>query len=176
MKELVELYNPLLYVTSNFFIIPTLLSLYFERFDVFWMIFSVFITSLLRWGYGNEIKLYQYIDHSWVKIIFLHMVISAIYIINNHITDTEVFKAYCLLGFLLNIMFFYSIELFVYESSCPMLCVSYHMIVHFYTCFGFIFSLIIDYNYNQTWSFFLNSCIVLRKYIAYNLFNMSKDQ
>lgn len=174
MKEFVIHYNPFLYATSHLFIIPTLLSLYLKRFDVFWMIFSVLITSLLRWRYGNEIKTYQYIDHSWVKIVFLHMVFSSIYIILYY--PTEIFKAYCLLGFLLNIMFFYIIELFVYESSCPILCVSYHMIVHFYTCFGFIFSLSIDYNYNQTWSLFLNSFIVSRKYITYNLFNMSKDQ
>jgi hypothetical protein len=166
-------YNIFLYITCQSFVLPTLLSLYMKRIDVFWMILSILITSLLRWGNGETV-LYQYIDHSWVKIVFIHMIISSIYIIKYiHI---EAFKGYCLLGFLLNILFFFCLELAVYKSNFPELFIPYHMIVHFYTCFGFLFSLTINYNYNHTWFLLLNLFNSFLRYIKYIFFNINTDQ
>ena len=138
-------YEKYLYVTSHFFLMPVFLSIYMERYDILWISTSVLITSLLRWGNPDKI-IYQYIDHNWVKIIFLFVFMSGVDIF----MTTNVDEMYILLyfGSIGSILFFWLIELvvmFIY----PKILVPLHMYVHFYSIISVIILFHIDYNLNQ---------------------------
>ena len=79
-----------LYISSHFFILPVFLSIYCERYDVLWISTSILCTSLLRWGEPKKI-IYQYIDHNWVKLVFLYLFISMFYVfVENTLSMYEV--------------------------------------------------------------------------------------
>ena len=138
-------YEKYLYVTSHFFLMPVFLSIYMERYDILWISTSVLITSLLRWGNPDKI-IYQYIDHNWVKIIFLFVFMSGVDIF----MTTNVDEMYILLyfGSVGSVLFFWLIELvvmFIY----PKILVPLHMYVHFCSIISVIILFHIDYNLNQ---------------------------
>ena len=64
-----------LYISSHFFLLPVFLAIYQDRYDLLWIFVSVLITSLLRWGNRTQV-IYQYIDHNWVKIVFVYLLYS----------------------------------------------------------------------------------------------------
>lgn len=138
-------YEKYLYVTSHFFLIPVFLSIYMERYDILWLSTSILITSLLRWGNPDKI-IYQYIDHNWVKIIFLFVFISGVDIF----MTTNVDEMYILLyfGSIGSILFFWLTEwIFIFINT--KLTIPLHMYVHFYSIIGVIILFHIDYNLNQ---------------------------
>ena len=101
-------YEKYLYVTSHFFLMPVFLSIYMERYDLLWISTSVLITSLLRWGNPDKI-IYQYIDHNWVKIIFLFVFMSGVDIF----MTTNVDEMYILLYFALYAFILLNISIFL---------------------------------------------------------------
>ena len=131
-----------LYISSHFFILPVFLSIYCERYDILWISTSILCTSLLRWGEPKKI-IYQYIDHNWVKLVFLYLFISMFYVfVENTLSMCEVVYA-C--GVLFSVVFYYILDQTFTKWWCPL-----HMYVHFYTVIGLILMLHIDYDFNQT--------------------------
>ena len=141
-----------LYVSSHFFVLPVFLSIYMNRYDILWIFTSILLTSLLRWG-NNDVVLYQYIDHNWVKIVYLYMVITLFEIAIKN--DTDVCFILYASGILFSIPFLFILENIVFIwSSTPEFSVPLHMLLHFYTIIGGIVSLHFDHDFNQTlWLF-----------------------
>ena len=68
------------------------------------MLIIVSLFSILRWTYV-KINLYQYIDHSFVKLVFIICLYSTL------ISCTKcLFTSLLLFGCLLNILIFYIVE------------------------------------------------------------------
>ena len=139
-------YEKYLYVTSHFFLIPVFLSIYMERYDILWVTTSILVTSLLRWGKPDEI-IYQYIDHNWVKIIFLLVFMSGVDIFMTTNVD-ELFIIWYY-GSIFSILFYWLME-WVFIFIHPKIIIPLHMYVHFYTIILTIILFHIDYNLNQT--------------------------
>ena len=141
-----------LYVSSHFFAIPTFLSIYVNRLDITWIYTSVLFTSLLRWGNRDKI-LYQYIDHNWVKLVFLYIFITFIEVIIENKNDL------CLMiyafGILFSIICLFILEWCIFRfTNYPRVSVTMHLILHFYTVIGGLLCLHIRHNFNQTlWLF-----------------------
>ena len=138
-------YEKYLYVTSHFFLIPIFLSIYMEKYDKLWISTSILITSLLRWGNPDKI-IYQYIDHNWVKIIFLIAFLSGVDIFMSMNTN----EVYILLyfGSISSILFFWLTE-FIFMVINPKIIVPLHMYVHFYSIITILILFHIDYNINE---------------------------
>ena len=136
-----------LFISSLCFIIPTLVALYFKNIRIFVMTLGMTITSLLRWGYRENI-LYQYIDHNYVKLIFFYELLNVsigtdlydVYYLtfdkNKEIKNTIIM--YCLL----NIAFFFIIGLIFHYILHSHLNIIFHMIVHIYVIFSSILSVV----------------------------------
>jgi len=139
-------YEKYLYITSHFFLIPVFLSIYMERYDILWVTTSILVTSLLRWGKPDEI-IYQYIDHNWVKIIFLLVFMSGVDIFMTTNVD-ELFIIWYY-GSIFSILFYWLME-WVFIFIHPKIIIPLHMYVHFYTIILTIILFHIDYNLNQT--------------------------
>ena len=139
-------YEKYLYVTSHFFLIPVFLSIYMERYDILWVTTSILVTSLLRWGKPDEI-IYLYIDHNWVKIIFLLVFMSGVDIFMTTNVD-ELFIIWYY-GSIFSILFYWLME-WVFIFIHPKIIIPLHMYVHFYTIILTIILFHIDYNLNQT--------------------------
>ena len=123
-------YFPYLRLSAYLFLIPTACFLYYKKYDLFIILLLFSITSILRWTYV-KIKLYQYIDHTYVKIIFILSSFNALLsVINCELTSL------LLVGCLINILVFYCIGLY-YDYSHNKKNVIFHMLVHLYTAFGF---------------------------------------
>ena len=138
-------YEKYLYVTSHLFLIPVFLSIYMEKYDKLWISTSILITSLLRWGNPDKI-IYQYIDHNWVKIIFLIAFLSGVDIFMSMNTN----EVYILLyfGSIGSILFFWLTE-FIFMVINPKIIVPLHMYVHFYSIITILILFHIDYNINE---------------------------
>ena len=138
-------YEKYLYVTSHLILIPVFLSIYMEKYDKLWISTSILITSLLRWGNPDKI-IYQYIDHNWVKIIFLIAFLSGVDIFMSMNTN----EVYILLyfGSIGSILFFWLTE-FIFMVINPKIIVPLHMYVHFYSIITILILFHIDYNINE---------------------------
>ena len=121
-------YEKYLYVTSHFFLIPVFLSIYMEKYDKLWISTSVLITSLLRWWNPDKI-IYQYIDHNWVKIVFLIALLSGVDIFMS--TNTNELYILLYFGSIGSILFFLLTE-FIFIVINPNILFTLHMYVHFY--------------------------------------------
>ena len=144
----VKPYEYFLYLSSHFFVLPVFLSIYMNRYDVLWIFTSILWTSLLRWG-NNDVVLYQYIDHNWVKFIFLYMIISFFdAMMEGHM---NAYESIYLFGILASILLLFIIEqIFFILSNNPVLSITIHMILHFYTTIGGIVALHIDHDFSRT--------------------------
>ena len=138
-------YEKYLYVTSHFFLIPIFLSIYMEKYDKLWISTSVLITSLLRWGNPDKI-IYQYIDHNWVKIVFLIALLSGVDIFMS--TNTNELYILLYFGSIGSILFFWLTE-FIFMVINPKILVPLHMYVHFYSIITILILFHIDYNINE---------------------------
>lgn len=136
-----------LYVSSHFFIIPLFLSIYSECHDVLLISTSVLVTTLLRWGHPDK-EIYQYIDHNWVKIIYIFTWLTIFYymIEKKTINLESVFLA----SFLLTILVLFIIEMFIWYGFKSHTYIPIHMLIHFYTIVLMIAFLFLDYDSNQT--------------------------
>ncbi len=134
-----------LYYSCHFFLMPVFLSIYMNRYDVLWISTSALITSLLRWGNPSNIW-YQYIDHNWVKMIFVYIMVSWVDLWMEQKYDG--FDLVYLLGLLLSIVYYFAIEWFVFVFLNPYVGVVLHMLVHFFSIIGMTFLLHFDYDFN----------------------------
>lgn len=134
-----------LYYSCHFFLMPVFLSIYMNRYDVLWISTSALITSLLRWGNPTNIW-YQYIDHNWVKLIFVYIMVSWVDLWMEQKND-GIFVIY-MLGLLLSIVYYFAIEWVVFVFLNPYLGVVLHMFVHFFSVIGMTFLLHLDYDFN----------------------------
>jgi hypothetical protein len=152
MKTISEKYNSLLpycqylYMSSHFFLIPTFLSIYQERYDVLWIYVSVLVTSILRWG-NPKVLIYQYLDHNWVKCIFVYLFVSWMYVIIENKNDF--FHCLCIITILCSILIIFIIEWLFFLCFDTKLCIPLHMLLHFYTVIGFIYLMVFDFDYTQ---------------------------
>lgn len=121
---------PYLRYSAYLLLIPTMFYLYYKQYGFFLMLFIFSITSILRWSYVKN-KLYQVLDHNYVKIVFMIALYSAI------ISATKcVMTSLLILGSMMNIVYFYCIGLY-YDYYQNKKNVIFHMIVHLHTAFGF---------------------------------------
>ena len=99
-------YFPYLRISAYSFLVPTSFYLYYKKYDFFILLFILSLTSILRWTYVRS-KLYQYIDHSFVKIVFIICLYSTL------ISCTKcVLTSILILGCLLNILIFYIVGVY----------------------------------------------------------------
>ena len=152
-----------LYVSSHIGLIPIFLSIYSERYDLLWISTSILLTSLLRWGYRDK-EIYQYIDHNWVKFIYIYIWLSLFY----YCAKKKEFNLECvfLSGFLLTILFLFLLEYIVWFVFKSYVFIPIHMIIHFLAVFIIITCMHMDYDLNQT----MKQCVLFIqegvKYIA----------
>jgi len=138
-------YEKYLYISSHFFLIPVFLSIYMERYDLLWMNTSVLLTSILRWGNPGK-RIYQYIDHNWVKIVVLFFLCSLFDMtIENNVDKDYVLWLFTLL---LSIFFFWLSE-FIFDILYQKVVVPIHMYVHFYAIVFIISLFHINYDFNH---------------------------
>ena len=134
-------YQNYLLLSSCLFIIPSLLSLYFGHYIDFVIITMLLITSILRWGYRQNI-LYQYIDHNYAKLVFFYYILK--FTVGNDLYDayylnfnknTEYINAYSVFH-LINIVFFFILGLIYHYLFRSHYNVIFHMFVHLYSVFS----------------------------------------
>lgn len=130
-----------LYISSHFFLLPVFLAIYQDRYDILLISVSILITSLLRWGNRTKV-IYQYIDHNWVKIIFVYLLYSLIIMFYEFgISDIEMVY---ILGMPFSICFYFLIETLLYYMGYYRWVIPFHLYVHFYSILFFI--LLLNYN------------------------------
>lgn len=123
-------YFPYLRYSAYLFLVPTSFYLYYKQYDFFIMLFLFSLTSILRWTYVKT-KLYQIIDHTYVKIVFLVSLYSAV------ISSTKcILTSLLIIGSMMNIVLFYIVGLY-YDYNKNKKNIIFHMLVHLYTMFGF---------------------------------------
>lgn len=122
--------------SAFFILIPTLLSIYKNTLDHFIIIGSTFVTSILRWCNPSN-NFFMILDHTYVKIVFL---INCIYLPVSFNGKNDIYIYLCICS-LLSILIFYVLACiaFNYENN---LNIPLHMIVHAYTTFGFILTVL----------------------------------
>lgn len=135
-----------LYYSCHFFLLPVFLSIYMNRFDLLWISTSILVTSLLRWGNPTNIW-YQYIDHNWVKIIFVYLIFSWFDIFMEQKHD-GIFVVF-ILGLLLSVLYYFIIEYVFFIFFNPYLGVVLHMFVHFFSIIGITFLIQFDYDFSR---------------------------
>lgn len=132
-----------LYISSHFFLLPVFLAIYQDRYDLLWIFVSVLITSLLRWGNRTQV-IYQYIDHNWVKIVFVYLLYSLfIMFYECEINDIEVVY---MLGMTFSVCFYFLIETILYCMGYYRWMIPLHLYVHFYSILCFI--ILLNYNFD----------------------------
>lgn len=146
MRSSVYPYEEYLYISSHFFLIPVFLSIYIERYDILWISTSILATSIIRWGNPDEL-IYQYIDHNWVKILFLCTIVAGINIIVE--TNTNELFIIWYFGCLLSILFYWLVE-WIFMLIKREVIIPLHMYVHFYTIILMFVLFNIDYNINNS--------------------------
>ena len=99
-------YFPYLRYSSYLFLIPTACFLYYKKYDFFLMLIIVSLFSILRWTYV-KINLYQYIDHTFVKLVFIICLYSTLFSCTKCL-----FTSLLLFGCLLNILTFYIVGVY----------------------------------------------------------------
>jgi len=133
-----ETYFGNLAISSFFFIFPSIYSIYIGQIShsliqaIFWA------TSILRWSYPESLYL-QFIDHTYVKLIFFLYLYSTYKSFN---INNDIFY-YFNMVVALNIVIFYIIGIFLF-NNCNDKNVVFHMIVHAYTCAGFFLTSIFN--------------------------------
>ena len=136
-------YYPFLKYSAFLFIIPALCGFYFKKYVMGFSILLVWITSVLRWTYTQNL-VFEYIDHNFVKIMFFF----SLYMIILHIIDDDKNKIYYifLLGIIISIflLFTFAVTLDYNMSNKNVI---FHMIMHIYSIFGFTFSVIVLNHY-----------------------------
>lgn len=132
-----------LYISSHFFLFPVFLAIYQDRYDILLISVSVLITSILRWGNRTQV-IYQYIDHNWVKIVFVYLLYS-LFIMFYEFGISDIEMVY-ILGMTFSICFYFLIETILYCMEYYRLVIPFHLYVHFYSILSFI--LLLNYNYD----------------------------
>ena len=132
-----------LYISSHFFLLPVFLAIYQDRYDILLISVSVLITSILRWGNRTQV-IYQYIDHNWVKIVFVYLLYS-LFIMFYEFGISDIEMVY-ILGMTFSICFYFLIETILYCMEYYRLVIPFHLYVHFYSILSFI--LLLNYNYD----------------------------
>ena len=117
-----------------------------DSYDILWLSLSVLITSILKWGEPTNVY-YQYIDHNWVKIIWMYITISFVEMLFKKPIDSCLI-IYCL-GILFSIPFIYIIGIIVFYYLNPLYSIPVHMLVHYYTIFGMLILFCFKYDYNN---------------------------
>ena len=98
-------YFPYLRYSAYLFLIPTACFLYHKKYDLFLILVIFSLFSILRWTYVKN-KLYQNIDHNFVKLLFIIALYNTIIsCVNCELTSLLI------LGCLINIFVFYYIGL-----------------------------------------------------------------
>ncbi len=132
-----------LYISSHFFLLPVFLAIYQDRYDILLISVSILITSILRWGNNTQV-IYQYIDHNWVKIVFVYLLYSLFIMFYEFgISDIEIVY---ILGITFSICFYFLIETISYYMGYYRWVIPFHLYVHFYSILSFI--LLLNYNYD----------------------------
>ena len=132
-----------LYISSHFFLLPVFLAIYQDRYDILLISVSILITSILRWGNNTQV-IYQYIDHNWVKIVFVYLLYS-LFIMFYEFGISDIEMVY-ILGITFSICFYFLIETILYCMEYYRLVIPFHLYVHFYSILSFI--LLLNYNYD----------------------------
>jgi len=126
-------YFPYLRFSAYLFLVPTSLYLYHKKYDFLIVLLILSLTSILRWTYVRS-KLYQFIDHNYVKLVFLLSFYAAV------ISSTKcVLTSILILGSMMNIALFYTLGVY-YDYIQNEKNVIFHMMVHLYTTFGLCLS------------------------------------
>mgnify|MGYP000026462406 CR=1 FL=1 len=116
------------------FLFPSLLCYYMGKYDLFIIQFITWITSILRWNYTTNVY-YQYLDHNYVKLVFISLIY---YCYRSFSFDKDIYFYFYILGLLhVVVIYFFSWYLFNLKNNKNVI---FHMIVHCYTCVGFIVS------------------------------------
>ena len=123
-------YFPYLRYSAYLFLIPSACFLYYKKYDLFIILLLFSISSILRWTYV-KIKLYQTIDHTYVKLVFL----LSFYLAIMSIIKCEL-TSLLILGCMINIILFYLLGVY-YDYNQNKKNVIFHMLVHLYTFFAF---------------------------------------
>ena len=132
-----------LYISSHFFLLPVFLAIYQDRYDILLISVSILITSILRWGNRTQV-IYQYIDHNWVKIVFVYLLYS-LFIMFYEFGISDIEMVY-ILGMTFSICFYFLIETILYYMGYYRWVIPFHLYVHFYSILSFI--LLLNYNYD----------------------------
>tara|TARA_A100001011_G_C13951771_1_gene691544 strand:+ start:74 stop:586 length:513 start_codon:yes stop_codon:yes gene_type:complete len=134
-----------LYISSHYFLIPLFLCIYTNRYDLGFWILSILVTSILRWGNPTK-ELYQYIDHNWVKVIFMYFLISTIDMAMKNKMEMTIIVF--IFGILLSILIIWLFEYAVYmRYHHKRNWFIIHMLVHFYAIIGCMGLVFIDYDF-----------------------------
>ena len=132
-----------LYISSHFFLLPVFLAIYQDRYDILLISVSILITSILRWGNSTQV-IYQYIDHNWVKIVFVYLLYS-LFIMFYEFGISDIEMVY-ILGMTFSICFYFLIETILYYMGYYRWVIPFNLYVHFYSILSFI--QLLNYNYD----------------------------
>ena len=149
-QECKNKYNSLckcLSVSGYLFLIPVFLGIYSNRVDIPWIYTSITVTSIYRWGYP-EIVLYQYIDHNWVKFVYICAFISTIRISLEGIIDE--YSMIYMWGVLLTIPCIFITSTIIHFCGGISVSICMHMLLHFYSVILGIIFLLIPFNIHDT--------------------------
>ena len=121
-----------LFYSATTFIIPSIYALYLKNLDHCIIFFLTFLTSILRWRYPKN-EMYVFIDHSFVKLVFMSSIIYIYYSFN----ERNKFYMYMMMAMLSSVFLFYVLGCiaFYYENDIN---IPLHMIVHIYSMTSWI--------------------------------------
>lgn len=126
-------YYPFLKYSAFLFIIPALLGIYLKKYMMGFAVLLVWITSVLRWTYTQNLVI-EYIDHNYVKIIFL----VSLYMTILHLVDDDKNSIYYIfiLGIMISIFFLFTTAV-IFDYNMSNKNIIFHMMMHLYSIFGF---------------------------------------
>jgi len=124
-------YFPYLRYSAYLFLVPTACFLYYKKYDFFLIMILLSVFSILRWTYVKN-KLYQYIDHNFVKLVFFYCLGNVLL----SIVRCEM-TSFLLFAYIMNVFLFYLLGVY-YDYYKNKKNVIFHMIAHLYGVFAFV--------------------------------------
>ena len=142
---LISDYYYILVYSGTFFLLSSIISFYKKKISLSLYIFILFLTTIMNWNikFSNKYKIIKKIDKIYVSFIILVITKNIIHKLSNPFVNDIQFYDILIIGFVLQILFLYSLSKLCTKIKSPRKAI-FHSMMHLN---GFVMSLFITESY-----------------------------
>lgn len=140
-------YYYILVYSGTLFLLNSIILLYNKNIEISLYTFILFLTTVMNWNvnFSKKYKNIKKIDKIYVSFIILIIIKNIIFKLQNNYTENLQFYDILIIGFILQILFFYSLSLLCSFLNHPKKSI-FHSIMHLN---GFVMNLFITNTYTK---------------------------